>query len=255
MKPVKLINRSLAIVLACTFVLLGPNQATPQGNQQTQGTTTQNPQPKVIAPCIAAGIAIGIGVAGIYIIYRMCQHLPPPNPPPPPPPPVPPTNAPPATNSIILTSYETWAAFQSLSTSQPLSSTNSPNTPYYWVPSIWANANIAITNSWDDAASLYDIGSLGYTDTNGPSPAPILYFATGTVSNLVSSTDLTTWSNYTFSAWISTNGMVSVLYDGSAIPVITNYGAGNPTGATNFIPLGIWVANEPQKFFRILQTQ
>jgi hypothetical protein len=137
----------------------------------------------------------------------------------------------------------------------PLLANNAPNVPYYGVPAVWANANIAITNSWDDAASLYDISSLGYMDTNGPSPAPILYFAVGTVSNLVSSTDLVAWSNYTFNAWISTNGMVTVLYDGSGIPVITNYGCGNSTGATNTVPFGIWVGKESQKFFRILQTQ
>jgi hypothetical protein len=92
-------------------------------------------------------------------------------------------------------------------------------------------------------------------DTNGPSATPVLYFATGTVSNLQSSTDLLSWSTYTFNAWISTNGMVSVLYDGSGIPVITNYGSGDVTGATNTVPFGIWVSNEPKKFFRIVQTQ
>jgi hypothetical protein len=123
------------------------------------------------------------------------------------------------------------------------------------VPAVWVNANIAITNSWDDAASLYDISSLGYTDTNGPTPVPVRYFVVGTVSNLMSSTDLVTWSNYTFNAWLSTNGMVTVLYDGSGVPVITNYGSGNSTGATNTVPFGIWVGAEPHKFFRIVPTQ
>jgi hypothetical protein len=147
----------------------------------------------------------------------------------------------------------------------PPGSTNDPpgsadpvpaTAPYYWLPATWANANIAITNSWDDnAASLYDISDLAYVDTNGPAAAPVLYYATGTISNLLSSTDLITWSNYTFNAWISTNGMVSVLYDGSGIPVITNYGSGDTFGATNTVPFGIWVSNEPKKFFRIVQTQ
>jgi hypothetical protein len=139
------------------------------------------------------------------------------------------------------------------------SDTSSPQSApsgYYWLPSSWANASFAITNNWDDnAASLYDISSLGYVDTNGVIPAPVLYYAVGTISNLLSSTDLASWSAYTFNAWISTNGMVSVLYDGSGVPVMTNYGTGTPAGSTNTVPFAIWVGNEPKKFFRIALNQ
>ena len=367
MKRINLIHRSIAIILACTVAVLCSSQATAQDSQQGQGTTQggkdQDPQPKLLAPCIAAVVIIGIGIGGIYVIWKLCQMLPPPTtPPPPPPPPVPPlppvtTNAPPATNSAPSGSYQTAAASATVTLSpavprnlssalvsavlaylpsyplitppmppvltngvwvawddvygpplpmlmpipdslrqgvlaaysqgtltvadganrllgtvspmdypiSPPGSTNgSPgstnelvlSTPYYWLPYSWATANVAITNSWDDyAATLYDISSLEYVDTNGPSATPVLYFATGTVSNLQSSTDLLSWSNYTFNAWISTNGMVTVLYDGSGIPVITNYGSGDVSGATNTVPFGIWVSNEPKKFFRIVPTQ
>jgi len=137
-------------------------------------------------------------------------------------------------------------------------STNDPplNAPWFWLPPSWGSSQLAISNSWDtNAATLYDIRAQGYLDTNGPSPAPILYFVAGAISNLISSTDLISWSSYTFDAWISTNGMISVLYDGQGMPVQTNYGSGDLNGVTNTITFGIWVDNEPTKFFSVIPSQ
>jgi hypothetical protein len=91
-------------------------------------------------------------------------------------------------------------------------------------------------------------------DTNGSSAVPYLYFAAASVTNILSSRDLLTWSCYSLNAWISTNGIASVLYDGDGVPVVTNYGAGSlfPSGATNSLPFGIWVGAEPKKFFRLV---
>jgi hypothetical protein len=126
MKRINLIHQSIAIVLACTVAVLCSNQTSAQDSQQSQATTQggrdQDPQPKLLAPCIAAGIIIGIGIGGVYVIWKLCQKLPPPTTPPPPPPPVPPlppvtTNAPPATNSAPSEGYQTAATSATMSLS------------------------------------------------------------------------------------------------------------------------------------------
>jgi hypothetical protein len=116
------------------------------------------------------------------------------------------------------------------------------------------NTDAPNTGNW------YDITSLGYMDSNAVLPVPFFGFVSDTISNFQSSTDLVNWSNYTFNAWASSNGLETVIFDGSGYPVITNYDTGNSatTGPTNQtkIPIGIWINNrqEQNKFFRIMAS-
>jgi hypothetical protein len=228
-------------------------------------TEQQQPkaQPKLVAECIVAGTVLVVGTIIVYNLYKFCKKNLPPTPPPPKPPPVPPTNAPPPiTNHFIIRPMD----IPPFPTNEPPCTNCPPDTNVYvpppvqyWVPSVWTNMtpqNIT-NNDAPNGGNWYDVSSLGYMDSNAVPPVLIFGFTSDVISNIQSSTDLVNWSNYTFNAWVSSNGVETVVYDGSGYPVITNYDGGNPTttGPTNQaqIPIGIWLYSnqDPQKFFRV----
>jgi hypothetical protein len=92
----------------------------------------------------------------------------------------------------------------------------------------------------------YDISSYGYMDTSKASPALYYCWMTAVVTNLAISANLTAWTNCTVQAWVSTNGVLTVFYEGGQ-PVVTNYTAGDATKQQLEVMLGSYA---PMRFFR-----
>jgi hypothetical protein len=198
---------------------------------------TPEPTPKPDFTVVEFWCALALAGLALWLYILWLRHLEGPPMRPPPPPPVP-TNMPPGwTNSGEV-------PFPAV---QPAMPTNWTPARAFWLPANWLQSSQ--TNLISNA-DLYDITSLGYLDTNGTSAAPVNSYGTVTVSNLASSTDLITWSNYTLQFWFSTNGVETVLVDGGGEPVMTNYSA---IGATTAVPFGIWVEPQGRKFFRLSQ--
>jgi hypothetical protein len=251
-------SSKLIVSLALAVALLWPSE------QALKAATEQAPPPAATSPgkdvigCIEVGVIIGIGVAGIYIIWRLCKLLPPAPPAtPPPPPPVVPTNAPPIVTNSPPPIIVARPAFTLLDVPMPPPYTNGPAStnaptpakPYYWLPNAWLTNAVSLMTQFSDTNG-YDVSSLGYYDTNGASPSLIKSYLWGDVESFQSSTNLIDWANYKFQAWLSGSGLITVLSDGQGAPILTNYSAAGPFGATNNVPVAIWVGREQMKFHR-----
>jgi hypothetical protein len=235
-------------------------------NAPPQVQSQAGPHPQLIFECVFAMCVLAVGGYMVVKLYQCAKKNLPPTPPPPPPPP-PPTNAPPPiTNHIVIRPMDDGPP--PFPTNDPPCTNCPPDTnvyvppaPYYWIPQAWSSlTNQIVTNSATDGGNYYDISGQGYMDSNATPATPWFGFISDTLSNVQSSTDLVTWSNYTYNIWLSSNGTETVVYDGSGYPVITNYDYGDttqggPTNATQ-IQLGIWINNgeEPHKFFRVLAS-
>lgn len=177
-----------------------------------------DPQPQFTACEFACGAVVII--VGGYIIYRLCTARFWANIPPPPPraaiPPVPPTNAPPITNTSA------WCPIAVAGTNPPTVMPQVAMFPIPVTPDLWGNGG-----SFDR-----------------------VYY--GKLPGWQSSTNLRDWSDFSFSAWASSAGTLSVVYDGAGSPVVTNYVPFNPMqGAYVPAPTGFWIdRNKPATFFR-----
>jgi hypothetical protein len=83
-----------------------------------------------------------------------------------------------------------------------------------------------------------------------------MYYITGTLTNVVTSVDLQHWQPYTFVAYVSSQGIETIVSDGMGIPVNTNYSTASMVDgvftSTNSFYFGVWVNNYPAIFTRFL---
>ena len=187
-------------------------------------------EPKCIAICIGAGIIIGIGAGGAYVIWRLCHLLPPPAPPPPkppapPPPPPPGTNAPP-------TNVTSRALSKTLSTSA--------------LQLLWT-----VTNA---TPLIYDISSFDYADTNANADGTVYYTGLLCEDNLQTSVDLKNWQLFSLRAYISANGVLTAIYDGTNV-IYATYTPGDvfnsaTVGMETALPNTNW--SSQQQYFRYI---
>ncbi len=238
----------------------------------TQTQTQHAPDsPKFWAALLAVVAICGIAAVGIYVIITLSKLFPPPTGTTPPPPPTPvPTNAPPILTNVpppfpaSLQQHQTQdgPTFPPLPppcTNCPPPRTNSvPVTnaapPKYWLPYDWMRLapKTNYVTLTDPDVTAWDVSGFNYMETNSGVPALVHAYIKAPVTNLLSSPDLQTWSNYTLEFWVSGQGTISLLRDGGGAPVITNYSLGNGNNTTNVVPTAIWVRPEGQQFHRLL---
>lgn len=170
--------------------------------------------------CEAAfGIAI-VGAAG-YCLYRFCTarfwtNIPPPNPPP----------QPPQAGGTNGGTHRTWISATLVASNPPTS-----------MPPIAAfnMAGNPVPDLWDGKGAMFTLAYYGRYPWQ-------------------SSPDLQNWQDFTFAAWASSAGTLSVIYDAAGVPVQTNYAPLFYDGQSrSYIPplRGFWVDPAvPARFYR-----
>jgi hypothetical protein len=244
-------KKCISCVTTGMLILALMSQSLRAADASSTAAAPQKPDPKMIVECIAFGV---IGGVIIYSVYRCAKAAGLTNPPKPP--------TPPSTNSsnaqIIYTPMDsgpTPPGFTNIFTG-----TNTYTSSLVPGTSI-VNFNVFLATNNDAAMeAIQDISTNNWMDWQGNQYTWFLITQTDLSGpHAQTSTNLTTWTdvNYTVEIWLSSSvspdysmshftNMVTVICDGSGIPLFTNWSSIKPNTTVN---VGI-PATSPKLFFR-----